>query len=80
MLSILSTKALPAFLDDFSPPICVPGAQSCKNNVIPQSDLPPWILTLSISQEFLFTILSITQRAQLLEKNLTAASILSRVN
>ena len=27
-----------------------------------KSDLTPWILTLSISQEFLFTVLSITQR------------------
>ena len=27
-------------------PVSVPGAQSGKNDVIPQSDLTPWILTL----------------------------------
>ena len=36
MLSILSAKAHLAFLDGFLPPINVPGAQSWKNDTIPQ--------------------------------------------
>ena len=31
-------------------------------SLVLKSHLIPWILTLSISQEFLFTVLSITQR------------------
>ena len=46
MLSILSIKVQPAFLESFSPPVSVLGAQSRKNDAIPQSDLTPWILAL----------------------------------
>ena len=45
------------------PPVSVPGAQSRKNNAIPQSDLTPCILTLpkgliNISQEGDLTVIS----------------------
>ena len=35
MLSILSIKVHPAFLESFLPPVSVPGAQSWKNDAIP---------------------------------------------
>ena len=35
MLSILSIKVQPAFLESFSPPVSVLGAQSWKNDAIP---------------------------------------------
>ena len=40
------TTVLLQYQHVYSPPVSVPGAQSRKNDAIPQRDLIPWILTL----------------------------------
>ena len=42
----IKLKAVYTTVKVYAPPVSVPGAQSRKNNMIPQSDLTPWILTL----------------------------------